>query len=120
MIRGLSVYLIRHDSPVCRVGKRQRVVLAVSNFLFVWAFALGTTGLLTQPAWAQYSSNLQGQVMDPSKAAIPNAKIDLTNIGTRVTVSTSSDSSGNYLFNSLPPGDYEISVSASGFEMQGV
>jgi hypothetical protein len=120
MIRGLSVSLIRHDSQVCRVAKRQRVVRAASHCIVVYAIVLVTLGLLARPAWAQYSSNLQGQVMDPSRAAVPNAKIDLTNTGTRVTVSTSSDSSGNYLFNSLPPGDYEIAVSASGFETQNV
>ncbi len=64
---------------------------------------------------AQYSGNIQGTVTDPSDAVIPNASVHLRNTDTSIEQTTSTGSSGFYRFNSLPPGNYVVSASASNF-----
>lgn len=71
--------------------------------------------LCSQLGYGQYSSNLQGQVRDPSGAVVPGAAVLLTNTATRVSERQATDTGGNYRFNSLAPGDYEVSVTAAGF-----
>ena len=66
-------------------------------------------------AWAQFSGNIEGDVQDSSGAALPKATLTLTNVATDAKKTTNSDSSGVYHFVSLPPGEYKLSVSASGF-----
>jgi len=72
--------------------------------------------LLTLPAFAQETvAGLQGVVKDPSGAVIVNATVELTSpalIGAKKTVT---DSTGTYRFAALPPGDYTLTVSATGF-----
>ena len=69
----------------------------------------------TLPALAQFSSGVQGNVADPSGAAVPNAMITLTNTETKVIQTAKSDAGGVYRFVSLAPGQYDITVTAQGF-----
>ena len=71
--------------------------------------------LLGSVAYAQFSSTLEGVVQDPSGALIPGADVKLTNLGTHVTQTTTTDSGGNYRFVSLAPGQYEVNVTVKGF-----
>src|SRR4051812_16598697 len=66
--------------------------------------------------FAQFSSNIQGVVQDASGASVPNATITLLNKATNVTQTTRSSDSGVYRFSSLPPGQYQVTVEASGFQ----
>jgi hypothetical protein len=66
-------------------------------------------------AWAQFSSNISGNVQDPTGAGVPAATITLTNVSTSETTTTKSDGTGNYRFLSLAPGNYKMVVAASGF-----
>ena len=68
------------------------------------------------PARAQYTANIQGIVEDPSAAGIANAKIDVVNLATQVSATTTSDASGNYRFLSLAPGSYKVTAEAQGFK----
>ncbi len=70
--------------------------------------------------FAQFSGSIQGVVLDPSGAAIPNATVTLLNTATQVTQQTTSTSGGEYKFTSLAPGQYKVSVSASGFARMDV
>jgi hypothetical protein len=65
---------------------------------------------------AQSTAVLNGTVMDASGAAITGAKVIAMNQSTGVQVTSQTDSSGAYLFPSLPIGTYKIEVSASGFQ----
>lgn len=60
-------------------------------------------------------SSLQGAVTDSSGAAIPGANIALTNNQTGVVRKTQSDSAGSYLFPTVQPGEYSLSVTKDGF-----
>jgi hypothetical protein len=66
-------------------------------------------------AYGQYSSNLEGQVKDPTGAVIPNATVEMTNTATQVSQKLTTDTGGNFRFNSLAPGDYQVMVSSTGF-----
>jgi hypothetical protein len=66
-------------------------------------------------SFAQFSSGLQGVVQDASGSVIPGATVVLTNTATSVKQSTTTGAQGEYRFVSLPPGNYEVTVSANGF-----
>src|SRR5216683_4772648 len=56
-----------------------------------------------------------GTVTDPSGAAIANAKVTVTNIGTNLSVTTTSNETGLYTVKELPVGTYRITTEAAGF-----
>jgi len=64
---------------------------------------------------AQFTGNIQGTVVDPSGAAIAQAKVALENLGNHISATTTTDGEGGYRFLSLAPGSYKISVEAAGF-----
>ena len=67
-------------------------------------------------AGAQSTALLNGTVSDPSGAAIASARVVLQNTGTGIEWNTQTNSSGLYVFPSLPPGNYQITVTAEGFQ----
>lgn len=76
-----------------------------------------TMGLVAAGAVAQVNvGSISGTVYDPSNAAVPNAKVVLVNVDTGVTLTSNSTGAGNYLFAPLQPGNYKITVEASGFK----
>jgi hypothetical protein len=66
-------------------------------------------------AYAQFTSNIQGDVTDPTGAGVPKASVVLTNSATQVSSTTTTDASGNYRFVSLAPGSYKVTAQAPGF-----
>jgi hypothetical protein len=71
-------------------------------------------------AFAQFTAGIQGVVQDPSGAGIAKATIQLVNVATGVTAVTTSDSSGNYRFVSLAPGNYKVTGEGTGFSKSEV
>src|SRR5262249_53852949 len=61
------------------------------------------------------TTTLSGTVADPSGSMVPKAALELTNTGTHWMRKTESDSQGRFLFTLVPPGVYELQVSADGF-----
>jgi hypothetical protein len=57
-------------------------------------------------------------VTDPSGASIPGAKVSLVDEGKGFTYNAETDASGRYLFRSLQPASYKITVTAQGFQGQ--
>src|SRR5713226_2330197 len=57
-----------------------------------------------------------GVVTDPSGASIPNAKVKVTNTGTNLSVSITTNQTGLFTAKELPVGNYKISVEAPGFK----
>ncbi len=62
------------------------------------------------------SSALEGIILDPANAAVPNAPVSLLEAETGTRRATNTDSSGLFRFLDLAPGTYEISVHATGFK----
>ncbi len=71
--------------------------------------------LMAIPASAQFTASIQGVVQDQTGAGVAKAKVDLVNTGTGVSNTATTDTSGNYRFLSIPPGQYRISVQVQGF-----
>jgi hypothetical protein len=67
-------------------------------------------------ASAQIAADLKGRVLDPSSAAIANAPVELVESSTNLHQSTTTSSSGDYLFIHLNPGSYRVEVKAPGFK----
>src|SRR5690242_6865664 len=73
--------------------------------------------LLIQPLHGQvlYGS-VTGTVTDQSGAGVPKAHIIITNRATSATREVDADENGHYLVTDLPPGGYDLKVTASGFK----
>lgn len=78
-------------------------------FLVVLLFALTA---LAQIQNGQFTGN----VVDPSGAAVANAKVTITNKATNLAVTTTTNSAGTFIAKELPVGTYNISVEAAGFK----
>ena len=71
---------------------------------------------LSMDSFAQIQNGqFTGIVTDPSGAAIANAKVTVANMGTNLSVTTTTDQTGLYKFNELPTGSYRISTESKGF-----
>ena len=64
---------------------------------------------------AQFSSGVQGSVLDGSGAGVGGATVTLENRGTHVVQSAQTDSSGVYRFVLLAPGNYTVTAAEKGF-----
>jgi hypothetical protein len=66
-------------------------------------------------AQTQISGAIAGTITDPTGAAIPGAKITITNAGTGVTKTVKSGAAGDFSVGLLQPGQYTLQVAATGF-----
>ena len=64
------------------------------------------------------NATLLGTATDTSGAIVVNAKVTATDAGTNVSRSVQTNSSGNYSFPDLPPGQYIITVELAGFKKE--
>jgi len=62
------------------------------------------------------TATILGTVTDSSGGAIPDAKVQVTNSGTNVTQTTTTDAQGRYHVPDLPIGDYNVQTEKIGFE----
>ena len=62
------------------------------------------------------TGNLQGTVTDPNGAAVPNAKVTLTNKATNTSSTTQTTEGGRFTFSGLVPETYMLTVEASNFK----
>ncbi len=59
---------------------------------------------------------INGTLNDPSGGVVPAAQVTLQNTGTDDTRTATTNDSGYYQFNNLPPGQYRIVVKQSGYK----
>jgi hypothetical protein len=66
--------------------------------------------------WTQiFTANVTGTVSDPSGSAIVNAQVRLVNSATGEERTAVTDEAGRYTISQVPPGKYELTVTATGF-----
>ena len=73
---------------------------------------------LTTSALAQSLGNagtIEGTVVDPSGATIPQAEVRLSNAVTGYSQSVTTGSDGSFRLVNIPPNPYHLEVTASGF-----
>lgn len=67
-------------------------------------------------ARAQGYGSISGTVTDATGAVIPDAAVTATQVGTGLQLKTTTSGSGTYVFPSLAPSVYNLSVSRAGFQ----
>jgi hypothetical protein len=84
----------------------------INSLLLTLLCILGSSMMLAQST----TGIIQGQVTDPSNAAIISAPITATNTLTGETHSTTTNSQGQYVIPNLPVGVYRVESLATGFK----
>jgi Carboxypeptidase regulatory-like domain/TonB dependent receptor-like, beta-barrel len=62
------------------------------------------------------TGTISGTVIDPNGAVVPGANVKATNLDTNALKELSSDSDGRFAFTLLPPGRYQVEITAHGFQ----
>jgi Carboxypeptidase regulatory-like domain/TonB dependent receptor len=90
--------------------QRTSIIAFCGNVLFLLALALRVA------AQTPDTATIQGQITDPSGAAVPAARITLGNSRTGLERTAQSDDSGSFSFAGLPiAGSYEVTIQKQGF-----
>ncbi|HXR75822.1 MAG TPA: carboxypeptidase-like regulatory domain-containing protein, partial [Bryobacteraceae bacterium] len=66
--------------------------------------------------WADVTGNILGSVRDSSNAIVVGAQVVATNVDTNFTKQVVSNTDGEYRLLALPPGHYNITATAQGFQ----
>lgn len=74
----------------------------------------------TSALFGQGLTQISGTVTDPSGAAVVGATVEILNLDTSSTRSTTTDGVGNYNLPQVRPGNYRLTVSSPGFSTTSV
>ncbi len=86
------------------------------RFTLAAVLLMGISGVSVTRLGAQgTTATVLGTVADMSGAAIPDAMVQVKNVGTGVTQSVAADAQGRYRFADLGVGDYELQAAKTGF-----
>src|SRR5260370_34163590 len=96
--------------------------MSTRNVWIVFAVAVLAVMLLAPRAMGQTSTTgvVAGVVADPSGAVVPKAGVELTNMETNSVAKQVSNDSGQFVFASLAPGNYKITVKNAGFRTASI
>ena len=92
-----------------KIKWQQRRLLALLALLIGW-------GIWSAPATAQTSGSLSGIVQDPQGAAVFGATVTLADPKKNLNLQTQTSSEGTFSFTTLQPGDYTVTIDATGFK----
>jgi len=73
-------------------------------------------------AWGQSAGTgaIAGTVTDATGRTVPNAKVTATNLGTNQARTSTTGAAGDFKFELLPPGNYQLKFQATGFKTADV
>src|SRR5215468_4153876 len=74
--------------------------------------------LTALPSYAQNTAELRGAITDRTAAVLPGVSLTLTHKASNQERRQLTDANGNYVFASLPNGDYLLKAAFSGFKSQ--
>lgn len=101
--------------------KSRRIATLFHEDALVTRILRGTTALLVTLLAAtcllaqERTGGIQGTVSDPSGAALPGANVEISGGSLIRPVGVKTNGAGGYSLPSLPPGQYQVSVTANGF-----
>jgi len=72
--------------------------------------------ILSAALFAQVAGKLTGAVTDPQGSVVPGAQISAKNNQTQTQFTTTANKEGGWTLPSIPPGNYTVSVAATGFK----
>ncbi len=85
-------------------------------WLAVLAAALLLVGLAGSGIAQQVFGGIVGTVTDKTGAAVPNAKVSITDVNKNTKFEVTTNESGNYTKGQLIPGIYKVEVEVAGFQ----
>jgi len=88
-------------------------ITPLSRCLVVALVMLGVAG--TSLGQTATTGTIVGIVTDPTGAVVPGAEVNLKNLATNLSHTTKTTEAGQFTFPNVPPGQYQITVRASGF-----
>jgi hypothetical protein len=89
--------------------------MRIVKYLFLSLIMLGTCSVLLRAQTAS-SAIVLGRIVDATGAVVPDAQVTLRSVATNATRQQKSNTVGQYVFSAVPPGDYLLTVTKSGFE----
>jgi len=99
------------------VSLRRRFSICPLGFATTVVVILGV--LLSAPASGQVAgATLSGTISDSSGAVVPQANVVIKNVATGVSTELATNTDGFYTAANLLPGDYEVTISAKGFNTE--
>jgi hypothetical protein len=109
----MSMSRIHQQSSTLQHGRWLGIRCEETAWGAIWLFAV--LAFLSPLGIAQSTSLLNGSVSDPSGANVVGAQITLTDPATGLKRTTTSNGAGLYQLLDVPPGTYQMEVTASGF-----
>src|SRR3989442_310259 len=98
--------------PLADAGSKRSFKLLTRALILLLATFTLSVGVRSQVLYG----SMTGIVTDPKGAAVPGAKVEVTNMATSETRSVTSDERGGYTFNDLDAGTYRLTVSLASFK----
>jgi hypothetical protein len=104
---------VSHGGDTMESSKLQGVRITstpVTIALVLVALLAGST------VWGQATTSIRGTVTDPSGSVVSDASVVLTNNESKTERTATTGVQGGYQFLFVPPGTYNLSVTAQGFK----
>ena len=95
-----------------------RIVKGLSRRNLLCKVVLALAVFSASAAYAQFRASIQGTVTDPKGKVIVGATLTLTDTDTNRVETATSNASGVYNFNALPPDHFTLTAEAPGFKRQ--
>jgi outer membrane receptor protein involved in Fe transport len=108
VIKNLEIRLF--SELIRRVNRRYAAIIAA--FVFFMVLMLSPATISGQVLYG----SLAGNITDPADAAVPGAKVEVTNLNTGDVKTVTTDERGSYLFSDLQPGVYKVLVTMASFK----
>src|SRR5271170_4431134 len=83
--------------------------------LLGWGIVMLSLASLWNLPAQEVVAHIRGTITDPSGAGVPGAEVKATNTQTHVSATVPTKDDGTYEFLSLTPGNYDVTVTKTGF-----
>ena len=87
----------------------KNIMTKLSGFVLLNICAILASGQAT-------NGTISGVIEDPQNSSVAGAKVTLSSAGRDLNLEAESDSSGRFVFAAIPPGQYQLKISKTGFK----